>query len=217
MRTSDQVTADKLRGGFYSPQPLVEVCLNQALHLVGSRDNLTMLEPSAGDGGFIRGLANHALGGRVSAITSVELMPEEAAKAEAARRDAGLDGHTVTSSFLAAETRDLGEFDIAVGNPPFVRFQFVSPEDRVGINHLADDHGVQLAGVSNLWIPVFLSALSRLRDGGVFSFIIPAECFTGLSARAVRTWLSQHSTELRVDLFPPKSFPGVLQEVVVLS
>lgn len=217
MKTSDQVTADKLRGGFYSPQPLVDICLSQALHLVGSREALAFLEPSAGDGGFLRGLASHALGDRISAVTAVELLPEEAAKAEDARRAARLDGRVITSSFLSAECRDLGEFDVAVGNPPFVRFQFVSPEDRVGIDSLAEDHDVQLKGVSNLWIPVFLSALGRLRDGGVFSFIIPAECFTGLSARAVRTWLSQHSTELSVDLFPPKSFPGVLQEVVILS
>lgn len=217
MKTSEQVTAAKLRGGFYSPPALVEVCLGQALHLVGSREALTLLEPSAGDGGFLRGLRTHALGERLKAVTAVELLPVEAAKVEAQRVASGLEGRVITASFLSDECRDLGEFDVAVGNPPFVRFQFVSPSDRVGIDYLAKDHGIHLAGVSNLWIPVFLSALARLRDGGVFSFIVPAECFTGLSARVVRTWLSQHATELAVDLFPPKSFPDVLQEVVVLS
>lgn len=217
MKTSDQVTADKLRGGFYSPPALVNECLTQALHLVGAREGLRLLEPSAGEGGFLRGLEGHALSDRIDDVTAVELIPNEAAKAEAALSSTSIDGRVITGSFLSPACRDLAEFDVAVGNPPFVRFQFVSPEDRSGVEYLTKDHDIELAGVSNLWIPVFLSALSRLRDGGVFSFIVPAECFTGLSARAVRRWLAEHATELRVDLFPPKSFPGVLQEVVILS
>jgi adenine-specific DNA-methyltransferase len=217
VRTATQVSSDKLRGGFYSPQELVDVALSQALHLIGSRENIALLEPSAGDGQFIRGLGAHPIGDRVSRVMAVELLPDEAAKAEEARLATSIPGRVVAASFLSEACRDLGQFDVAVGNPPFVRFQFVSPEDRVGIEYLARDHGIYLAGVSNLWIPVFLSALARLRDGGVFSFIIPAECFTGLSARVVRSWLAEHSTELHVDLFSPKSFPAVLQEVVVLS
>lgn len=217
MKTSDQVTADKLRGGFYSPPALVEECLTQALHLIGAREHLRLLEPSVGEGGFLRGLDQHSLGDRVSEVTAVELMPDEAAKAEAAMACGNIGGRVVTGSFLSVACRNLGEFDLAVGNPPFVRFQFVSPEDRAGIDRLGEDQGIRLAGVSNLWIPVFLSALGRLKDGGVFSFIVPAECFTGLSARVVRDWLARHATELRVDLFPPNSFPGVLQEVVILS
>ena len=144
------------------------------------------------------------------------MVPDEAAKASRVLADAGLSGRALNGSVLNPSLLDQG-YDVAVGNPPFVRFQFVSTEDRTHIDELGKRIGVPFKGVSNLWIPVLLTALSNLRDGGVFSFIIPAECFTGLSARAVRTWLGQHATQLRVDLFPPKSFPGVLQEVVILS
>lgn len=217
MRTSEQVSAEKLRGGFYSPQALVAVCLDQALTLSDSRDGLRLLEPSAGDGAFLEGLAGHPLSERINDVTAVELLAEEAAHAEDARLRHELPGRVIVDSFLSEACRTLGEFDVAVGNPPFVRFQFLSPRDRMGIDHLARDYGIELAGVSNLWIPIFLSALNRLRDGGVFSFIVPAECFTGLSARVVRSWLAEHASKLRVDLFPPGSFPKVLQEVVVLS
>jgi hypothetical protein len=47
--------------------------------------------------------------------------------------------------------------------------------------------------------------------------VIPTECLTGVSAGAVRRWLIEHMDELRLDLFPPGSFPGVLQEILVLS
>ena len=216
MKISTEVSVDKLRGGFYSPDALVDVCLDRVFELAGGREQLKALEPSAGDGGFVRGLARHPLGGHVGAVDAVEIVPAEAAKTRDVLNDAGLPGRVLNGSVLDPTLLDQG-YDVAIGNPPFVRFQFVSAEDRAHIDELGGKVGVPFKGVSNLWIPVLLTALSHLRDGGVFSFIIPAECFTGLSARAVRTWLGQHATQLRVDLFPPKSFPGVLQEVVILS
>ncbi len=216
MKTSTEVAGDKLRGGFYSPDALVDVCLDRVLELLGGRDRVTVLEPSVGDGSFLRGLSRHVLAGHVEAVTAVELVPEEAVKAARVLSESGFRGRVIAASVL--DPTSVPEIhDVAVGNPPFLRFQFVSDSDRQHIDEFGKRLGVPLKGVSNLWIPVLLTALNSLRDGGVFSFIIPAECFTGLSARAVRSWLSQHATQLRVDLFPPKSFPRVLQEVVVLS
>ncbi len=216
MKTRSEVSASKLRGGFYSPAPLVDVCLDRLFDLIGGQSRISILEPSAGDGGFVRGLGRHPVGPLVASVTAVELLPEEAAKTQAALDHSSLDGRVINGSALdpAAVPQ---HHDAAVGNPPFVRFQFVSDDDRRHAEGLAYRMGIAFKGVSNLWIPVFLSALNNLRDGGVFSFIVPAECFTGLSGRVVRDWLTQHAIQLRVDLFPPNSFPDVLQEVVILS
>ncbi|MFB8279775.1 Eco57I restriction-modification methylase domain-containing protein [Nocardia colli] len=216
MKTRSEVSADKLRGGFYSPDQLVDVCLDRVLDLLDGRDRVAVLEPSAGDGGFIRGLRRHPVASLVSTVTAVEFAPAEATKARNTLIDSGFAGQVVNDSALnPAAVKEL--HDVAVGNPPFVRFQFVSNTDRDHADELGRRIGVSFTGVSNLWIPVFLSALSNLRNGGVFSFIVPAECFTGLSGQAVRGWLANHATQLRVDLFPPRSFPKVLQEVIVLS
>lgn len=118
---------------------------------------------------------------------------------------------------VASGIADHGTFDVAVGNPPFVRFQFVSAADRAAADALAERLGLALGRVGNLWIPVLLSALAALRSGGVFAFVLPAELLTGRCAAAVRTWLDGHADGLRLDHFEPGSFPGVLQEVVVAS
>jgi adenine-specific DNA methylase len=175
------------------------------------------LEPSAGDGAFIRGLAKHEIASRVSNITAVEINPEEAAKCDQELRKAKFPGKVVASSILNGERYRLAVHDAAVGNPPFVRFQFLSAADREGALDVAAEVGLTLTGVSNLWLPIFLTALSRLRPDGAFAFIVPAECLTGISARSIRSWLIQATDELRLDLFPPGSFPTVLQEVLVVS
>jgi methylase of polypeptide subunit release factors len=217
LKTVGQISADKLRGGFYSPAQLVRACLDRVVSLSDSRGSLRIFEPSAGDGAFLRGLSEHQLARRVAEITAVEINTAEAAKCQAILDCAPFRGTVLAGSVLNGARPRLGEYDIAVGNPPFVRFQFLTEEDRRGALDIARASGLTLAGVSNLWIPVLLAALTRLRAGGAFAFIVPAESFTGISARSVRTWLIRNAESLQADLFPPGSFPDVLQDVIVLS
>ena len=217
LKTSDRVSADKLRGGFYTPPDLVRVCLDRVSELAGDRTGLTVLEPSSGDGAFIRGLAEHRLAAQVSAVTAIELLDAEAEKCRRHAPAAGFGLEVIAGSALRPEAWRTRRHDVAVGNPPFVRFQFVTADDVAAAAVLARHLGLSFAGVSNLWLPVFMAALSALKDGGVFAFVVPAEFFTGISAGVTRQWLMARTRELRVDLFPVGSFPVVMQEVVVVS
>lgn len=217
MRTRDEVTADKLRGGFYTPDGLVDICIARIASLTRGRSGLRLIEPSAGDGAFIRGVARSSIGDRVEHIEAVELIESEARKSGAALCEAGIGGRVATCSAIEWAVNSDARFDAAIGNPPFVRFQFVTKEDRALADQLSHHLGISFAGVSNLWLPVLLGTLNRLHRGGAFAFVIPAECFTGISAGALRSWLVHNTGSLRFDLFAPGSFPGVLQEVVVLS
>jgi adenine-specific DNA-methyltransferase len=217
VKTSSEVPAEKLRGGFYTPPSLVQACLDRIRALVPTGE-LRLLEPSAGDGAFVRALAHPEWKGRVTSVTAIEPLELEAEKCRRSLRDAGLRGDVRTSSVIpwaASESREV--FDAAVGNPPFVRYQFVSATDRAAILRLGEKLGVEFAGVGNLWIPVLLAALGRVRAGGSFAFVVPTECLTGCSAAAARAWLLAECEDVRFDLFAPGSFPDVLQEVAVLS
>jgi adenine-specific DNA-methyltransferase len=217
--TREAVTSDKLRGGFYSPDPLVDLCWRRVAALAPRRANLTVLEPSIGDGAFVRGLGRlESISRRVARVTGIEIVPAEAARAKLALNQLGLAGQVHQQSALAWYlTSAESDFDVAVGNPPYMRFQFLSDDDKDSATGVMEQLGIPRSGVANLWIPLLLGALERLRNGGAFACIIPAESFTGVSARALRTWLVEHGERVRFDLFPAGSFPAVLQEVVVLS
>lgn len=217
MKTIDEVTADKLRGGFYSPRSLVDACLDRVSELMGSTTNLRVLEPSVGDGAFIRGLKEHRLRAAVTSLTAVEVIPSEAEQCARSAATASFSVDLRCGSFLDEALLPEREFDVALGNPPFVRFQFISDRDRLAVDDMAARMGISVRGVSNLWIPILLNALEKIRQDGVFAFIVPTECLTGISASVVRSWLLENITELQVDIFSPGSFPGVLQEIVVLS
>lgn len=215
--TREVVSDTKLRGGFYSPEVLVQICLNRVEILTRGREELRLLEPTVGDGAFIRGLSKHALRHRVDQVTAVEVSPEESAKASTALAELNIAGEVHTANVLEWNNRTKSRFDVAVGNPPYVRFQFLSAEDRQRAMSVGLQLGVPGSAVSNLWISVLLLTLDRLEIGGVFSLIVPMEFMTGVSASRVRAWLIENTTDLSIDLFRPGSFPAVLQEVVVLS
>lgn len=217
MKTYEEVAPEKLRGGFYTPEALSRICLDRVQALAPDLERLRLLEPSAGDGAFVRHLSRHALRYRVESVTAVELVSEEAAECDRALQASSLPGEVINASALEWLNQSSREFDAAVGNPPFVRFQFVRPEDRQAASAIHLRAGVPMAGVSNLWIPILIGSLASLRDGGVYSFVLPTEVLTGISGRVVRDWLLTHSREVHLDLFPPGSFPKVLQEVAIVS
>ena len=217
MKAAIEVSSAKLRGGFYTPDNLVRVCYDRIESLLRSDTPISVLEPSIGDGAFIRGLISHGISVRIGVLFGLEIVEEEAYKARSISHNAKFPVKISVNSCIdwAVETEDL--FDAVVGNPPFVRYQFVSKDDLLAIEALGKRIGMPFRGVSNLWIPVLLGALSRLRVGGAMAFVVPAEIFTGLSAGDVRKWLLSHFADLQVDMFLPGSFPEVLQEVVIIS
>ncbi|MFC9087029.1 Eco57I restriction-modification methylase domain-containing protein [Nocardiopsis dassonvillei] len=218
MRTRDAVSPEKLRGGFYSPEVLVKLCLNRAQNLLGDRASIRVLEPAAGDGAFIRGLAQHPLASCIEHVEAVELLDTESAKAETALRSSELAGRVLNQNILEWYATSASQnYDVVLANPPYVRFQFISEADKQRAKSLSSQFGVLGSSVSNLWIPVFLLALNSLSEGGAFSVILPTEFLTGVSASRVRSWLLSHTKDLSIDLFKPGSFPTVLQEVLVLS
>lgn len=217
VKTSEEVSADKLRGGFYSPESLVKVCFDRVESLLSGTGPLRMIEPSAGDGAFIQGLSSHRLAKRVKWTTAVEIIDTEAAICSARLAATKASGEVIHDSVLAWAFDNKEPYDVAVGNPPFVRFQFVDERERFLTDALGEKLGAEFRGVSNLWLPVLIGAIGSLRPGGAFAFIVPAESFTGISGHEVREWLLERVQQLHVDLFMPGSFPGVLQEVVILS
>src|SRR3546814_2477450 len=101
-----------------------------ATTLVRSRSGLRLLEPSSGDGAFIRGVARSSIRDRVESIDAVELLESEAAKSAIANEESAFEGSVATCSAIEWAATSDALFDAAMGNPPFVRFPFVSKKDR---------------------------------------------------------------------------------------
>ena len=220
MKRRSEVSEAKLRGGFYTPAALVDHCLDRVLRMGGADRPRRWLEPSAGDGAFVRGCARFAESGRLGPthLTCVELLESEAARCRASLEPSPLDGEVVEGGFFSWASGGPRRFDVVVGNPPYVRYQFVDEAERAQAERrVRADTGRRLQGVSNLWIPFALVSLARLDPGGVFALVLPAELLHTVSGGQFREFVVRRFTGLGVDLYPRGTFPGILQDVVVVS
>lgn len=116
MNFIENESAQKLRGGYYTPLDLATFIARWVKEINPKR----VLEPSCGDGVFFEALAK-AKGFKGASVLGFELEEEESAKAQLRARESGLAATTVhNADFLqwALDQFIVGDkFDAVVGNP----------------------------------------------------------------------------------------------------
>ena len=117
MKFIEEQTAQKLRGGYYTPLDLASFISRWVAELKPER----VLEPSCGDGMFFQAMAE--VGGfQGASLTGFELDDDEAAKATRRAKDLGLRKATVRpEDFLGWAIDNMADggvrFDAVVGSP----------------------------------------------------------------------------------------------------
>jgi adenine-specific DNA-methyltransferase len=183
---------------------------------VGVRQPARLLEPSCGDGVFLRVLAPHGDAWPKS-IFACELNPTEAAKARAAWPGAPLQLHV--GDFLQwflFHGRQTDLFDAVLGNPPFIRYQYLSPEQQSRAEKVFEQFHLPFTRHTNSWVPFVIAALALLRPGGRLAMVVPAEIFHIRHAQPLRRFLTEQCARLLI-LDPEELwFRGTLQGTVLL-
>lgn len=217
-------SAQKLRGGYYTPRPVADFLARWA---VESTD-LQVLEPSCGDGNISVAVAERliALGLTPCAVadrlTSVELDADEADKASARLRtlDVGIEGSPVITSdfFTYCQESLLGNvrFDVAIGNPPFIRYQHFDERYQKIAFQLMRHAGLTPTRLTNIWMPFVVAATLLLREHGKLAMVIPAELLQVGYAAQLRKFLTEHYQSITIVTFNKLLFDGAQQEVVLL-
>lgn len=195
----------KLRGGYYTPEDLA----NFLTRWIRPNGKTHVLEPSCGDGVFFSSLR-----GSGAKVTAFELEPKEAAKA-AAR---GLHNCTVyNKDFLGwALENEGGQFDAVVGNPPFIRYQYLPTTFQVEAERVFERLDCKFTKHTNAWVPFVLAAMDHLRPGGRLAMVVPSEIVHVMHAQSLRTFLGQQCR--RIVIIDPQEiwFEGTLQGAVLL-
>ncbi|MDE3128644.1 MAG: hypothetical protein KGL38_11600, partial [Gemmatimonadota bacterium] len=143
------------------------------------------------------------------------------------------DGGALPFSFSVhfAEVAAAGGFDLAIGNPPWVRLQHIPPAERAGLRRkytvfrrasweagAAAAHAAPgFAGQADLSAAFVERASDLLRPGGALALILPAKLWRSLAGGGVREFIRQR---LRVayfedlaetpGLFDAAAYPSIL-------
>ncbi|MET3215468.1 UNVERIFIED_ORG: adenine-specific DNA methylase [Burkholderia territorii] len=214
MNFKENETKDKLRGGYYTPSAVAQFLSRWVL----CAKPQTLLEPSCGDGAFIRALDSFDIANL--AVTGVEKLGGEATKArKVAASLSARAAQIVKADFLqwAQEKLDAGAcFDAITGNPPYIRYQYLDEEDQELSAQLFDRFSLTFTKHTNAWVPFVIACMGLLSPGGRLAMVIPSELMHVLHAGSLRKFLLQHSK--RVLMVDPNEllFEAALQGTVLL-
>ncbi len=206
----------KLRGGYYTPPDLATYISRWTL----GKNPQHILEPSCGDGVFIQAVQDAGFENELS-LTGFELLPEEAAKA----RKRGMNERRLKTNihgedFLQWALVQLGSgkqlFDGVVGNPPFIRYQYLPGDAQIKAEQIFKVLGLPFTKHTNAWVPFVLASIALLKPGGRLGMILPSEIVHVMHAQALRTYLG--TTCSRILIIDPEEiwFDGTLQGAVIL-
>lgn len=216
MNFIENETEQKLRGGYYTPLDLAVFLADWVKEISPRR----ILEPSCGDGIFFDALAKVGGVSQVD-ITGFELEENEAAKALERSKSLGLSSVTVyPEDFLQWALGSFGiadrQFDAVLGNPPFVRYQYLPEQFQVRAERIFKEFGLPFTKHTNAWVPFVLASIALLRPGGRLAMVIPSEIIHVTHAQSLRTYLSRECQQLVIVDPEELWFSDTLQGAVIL-
>jgi adenine-specific DNA-methyltransferase len=209
-----KVGLEKLRGGYYTPEPIAQFICNWAIDI----NTKSILEPSCGDGVFLKEAVKKVMDINPDAntehmIVGVELFEEEAKKAS-------IYGAKVVAGDFFGYYKDHIEgekkFDVIVGNPPFIRYQNVDADSRETAFQLMRGAGLHPNKLTNIWLPFLVLSALALSKNGKLGMVIPAELFQVSYAGETREFLAKFFDRLTLITFQKIVFQDIQQEVVLL-
>jgi len=208
MKLISEASAEKLRGGFYTPAPIAEFILRWGIN--GSSD-FDILEPSCGDGVFLEEIRKHNLS--YKSITAIEFDPEEAEKSDKIDLESK---KVICSDFHTYCNSTLQRFDLIVGNPPYIRYQFFNRQQQIEANDIFIKAGLKYSKLTNAWVSFVVGSSLLLKETGKIGFVLPAEILQVSFAKQLRTFISQFYNKINIISFEKLVFPHIQQEVVLL-
>ncbi|MEQ8237581.1 MAG: class I SAM-dependent methyltransferase [Cyclobacteriaceae bacterium] len=216
----ENLSKQKLRGGYYTPQPITEFLCNWCIQ----QNTKNVLEPSCGDGNFIEaailrfkelGVVGEDLKGRLKGI---ELIEEESIKAKSRAANLGLNSNTIENNdfFHYLSNNGKVKYDAVLGNPPFIRYQNFPEEHRKLAIEMMQNLGLNPNKLTNIWVPFLVISASLLNENGRMAMVIPAELFQVKYAAETRVFLSKFFERITIVTFKKLVFANIQQEVVLL-
>lgn len=215
MNFIENESSTKLRGAYYTD-------LDIAIFLtrwVFQTHPKSLLEPSCGDGIFLEAIsrANHA---SLRDLAAFEIDTEEAAKARRRARKIGSRHIKVlTKDFLEWGLSNLDQseqFDAVIGNPPFIRYQYLSDDEQRLMRKIFEGFDLPFTGYTNAWVPFVLLSIACLKPGGRLAMVVPAEILHVLYAQPLRAFISNNCSKTLIIDTEELWFSGALQGVVLL-
>ena len=211
MILKEDSTEQKLRGAYYTPLKLAEKMVD---FFKKDASIKSILEPSCGDGVFVDALVETQFLTQNRKVTAIEIEKNEAQKvAEKLKNNPNVS--VVNRDFFEfyQKYKDINKYDLILGNPPYIRYQYLEEKQRMEMAEILTSHGMKANKLINTWVGFMVACVHMLSDNGKIAFVIPAEILQVAYAEDLRLFLSNKLSKITLLTFEELVFPGIEQKL----
>lgn len=202
----------KLNGAFFTPNFVVDFIIKEA----NPKETDTCLDPSCGTGVFLIGLAEYFLkefGKPIKKTVQENLFGSDILVYNIERAKILLsilaleNGEYLDENDFNLANQDSlrshwdKKYDVIVGNPPYVKYQDLSAENRA---YLLREWTTIQSGTFNLYFAFFELGYQLLNENGRLGYITPNNYFTSLAGKNLRAFFAKNKCVSRIVDFSHK-------------
>lgn len=161
-------------GSFYTPKSIADFLVNYLSDKLRDNQDISVLEPSAGDGIFVKTIYNHkTFSEKVNKVVAVEQSKRELNKITKEVKQKSFSA--IHSDFLEFQNENKQKFSLVVGNPPYIKKNLLK-ENQIG--HCKAIHQkANLADTKpkNIWTAFLVRCIEFTAKNGILAFVLPSE------------------------------------------
>jgi adenine-specific DNA-methyltransferase len=187
-------------GQFATPTPLAQDILEYAFTLFPPGERVRFLDPAVGTGAFYSALRKVFPEDRIAKSVGFEIDPHYAEPAAHLWKDSGLT--IKLADFTRAQPSP--EFNLIICNPPYVRHHHLENGDKDRLQARTQQaSGMKVSGLAGLYCHFLGLSHAWMTDGSIAGWLIPSEFMDVNYGQAVKRYLLDHVTLLRIHRFDP--------------
>lgn len=211
MKLKKDSTGQKIRGAYYTPIDLA-IAMVEHSRIEGAK---VILEPSCGDGVFLDALRQCRALNEDMRIDAVELSEQALLAASKIPLGEASSRFIHRDFFEFYEESPARSYDLILGNPPYIRYQYLEAEQRLLLADILRRQGMKANKLVNAWVGFMVACTDLLADNGLLSFVVPAEILQVAYAEDLRRFLAREYEYVTLVTFRKLIFEDIEQETVI--
>jgi hypothetical protein len=213
LRIASQISLDATKsaternrlGQFATPISLATEIVRYLDTIVGeTRRDIHFADPSVGTGSFFSAMIEVFGRSRIKSALGVELDPAFCDVARNLWSEEGLEVVHADFTRFVANGSHTPRPNLILANPPYVRHHHMRSEEKKRLQTLTYKMtGVEVNGLAGLYVYFLLLATAWMKEGGYAAWLIPSEFMDVNYGAAVKRFLTDRVTLIRVHRFNP--------------
>ena len=164
----------KLSGSYYTPKILADFLVDYLAEKMTGESSISVLEPSAGDGIFVKAIFKHETFSRkIQNVVAVEKSKRELNKITKEIKSKTFSA--IHADFLEFQLNNTKKYSLVLGNPPYIKNNLLKKRQVEKCKAIHQNANLADNRPKNIWTSFLVRCIEFTNINGILAFVLPSE------------------------------------------